>query len=177
MIFGKQLCNTTYLSIKAKLGHGIFREWSHVKGNASKIDSFNYSNINLANLVTSHFIYVPKRHFRGHQENAHMALSSPDYLPSALLIRLILVCFSYFFIICFRLIFFFKFCCDIIGTATYNSVPSTAGVVFSKVPFQVKGGFLFPFICLGISYVIHCICILSLPILSHLMSSSSLTPL
>lgn len=82
------------------------REWSHVKGNASKIYSFNDSNINLTNLVTLHFAYVPKRHFRGHQENAQMALSSPDYLPSALLIRLILLCFAYFFIIFSRPTFF-----------------------------------------------------------------------
>lgn len=85
------------------------REWSHVKGNASKIDSFNDSNINLANLVTSHFTHVPKRHFRGHQENAHRALSSPDYLLSALLIRLILVCFSLLLYNLFQTHFFFFF--------------------------------------------------------------------
>lgn len=152
------------------------KEWSNIKGSASRIYSFIDPNINLANVVTSHFTYVPKRHFRGHQEDAQMALSSSGYLPSALQIRLILLCFFYFFIICFRPIFF-KFCCDIIGSATHNSMLSTAWVVFSKVPIQVKQGFVFPLISLGISYVIHCMCILSLCFLSHLMSSSSLTPL
>ena len=82
------------------------KEWSNIKGSASRIYSFIDPNINLANVVTSHFTYVPKRHFRGHQEDAQMALSSSGYLPSALQIRLILLCFFYFFIICFRSIFF-----------------------------------------------------------------------